>query len=163
VCNPAKARYATDVPCFNNAVSVFTGCHLVATAAVEDGSMVALTLPLFIFCLQALVTLIAAQNPGKFSMHLLIPTFKDPETRVQYHFMEKLGRVLIRNLCNTHKCTILCIFYVIHSLHLSIIDSQHSVQKMPCIFPRYFIFNGILKYKISGKNVVHFVGLSVVI
>jgi hypothetical protein len=56
--------YATSAPCCGNIIFLFTGCHLVATAASEDGKMVAVILPLF-FSIQALVTLINAQNPGK--------------------------------------------------------------------------------------------------
>jgi hypothetical protein len=70
----------------------------VATAAGKDSNMVALTLPFVVFCFQALVALIAAQNPGKFSILFLITTFKDPETRVQYHFMEKLRKDISKKL-----------------------------------------------------------------
>jgi hypothetical protein len=50
----------------------------VATAAGEDGNMVAVALPLSFF-IQTLVTLITAQNPGKCSIQFLTNTAKYPE------------------------------------------------------------------------------------
>ena len=44
-----------------------------ATAAGEDGTMVAVTLPLC-FCIHTLVTLISAQNTGKHNTELLANT-----------------------------------------------------------------------------------------
>jgi hypothetical protein len=68
----------------------------VATAAGEDGNMVAVALPLCFF-IQTLVTLITAQNPGKCSIELLTNTAKYPEQLVKFQFAENVRKNI--NIC----------------------------------------------------------------
>ena len=62
-----------------------------ATAVGEDGKMVAVLLPLC-FCIQTLVTLITAQNPGKPNIELLTKTVRYTEPRVKFQFTEKVKK-----------------------------------------------------------------------
>ena len=68
----------------------------VATAAGEDGNMVAVALPLCFF-IQTLVTFITAQNPGKCSTQFLINTATYPEQGVRFYFAENLRKNI--NIC----------------------------------------------------------------
>jgi hypothetical protein len=49
---------------------------------VKTAEMVILTSPVLVLIFQALVSLITAQNPGKFTMHFMIGAFRAPETHL---------------------------------------------------------------------------------
>jgi hypothetical protein len=49
---------------FSTEICLFTGCHLVKTA-----EMAIVTSPVLVLIFQALVSMVTAQNPGKYTMH----------------------------------------------------------------------------------------------